>query len=1164
MTIPATNSKLLVAEDWVKIYQSFRNADFQSYDFETLRRSMINYLQQTYPEDFNDYIDSSEYMALVELIAYLGQNLSFRIDLNARENFLETAQRRNSILQLAQLISYSPSRNIPASGLLKLVGVSTTDNVIDANGINLANSSITWNDYTNNNWYSQFVTILNSSMAGAYVFGSPYDRGTIGGVLTEEYAINSSNTDVPVYTFSKNINGTSMTFEIVSASFADKTFIYEKTPIPGGAINFLYRNDNQGAGSPNTGFFMYFKQGVMAATGFSIDTPVPNEIVGINASNINNTDTWLWQLDANGNYSNQWTKVPDVVGNNIIYNSLNKDQRNIFSVRTRDQDQIDLNFADGSFGNLPRGSFQFFYRTSNGLSYTIRPDQMTGISLKIPYFNKSGQAHILTLTLALQYTVSNATATETNESIKTKAPQAYYTQNRMVTAEDYNITPLTVSSNILKLKSIARSTSGLSKYFDLNDATGKYSSTNIFAADGILYKSQQEEDFQFTFTSKNDIFSVIKNQIETVLVKPGLRSFYLDNWPRALLTDFDYSWNLSNKTSGQSQGYLYDSNNKPLSLGSFSNSNLVYVTPGALLQFDGNLWATVLQVVGDGSNNGLGNLYNGQGPLVLSSVIPDGSKLTEIIPVFITKYTYAFESELVSICLNYKNFGLTFDTVSRTWAIITDTNLDLTSPFSLNYHRNLDNLNLDASWLISFNWVGNAYKVRYRFTDYFFESQHETSFYFNDSVKNYDFTNNQVLKDQIKVLSINPDLNFKNNWHNGTIDPTTLSVADQLSLGINGDFYLNTVDNTTFRKIYGRWQSQPAGKALDDLGQDYAWQIDSSIVQLDGYVEPKRVKVSFYENIQTRQIDNPDGFNNIVPTDSYVYFKLSSNNITYDLYTGTINSDYATSIDANNAINAGLITAVSGELFYFYDKSVNVVKSYTPTAINLTDPWTYQPNYIAYSGRSGLQFHYIHNSGENIRIDPSKSNIIDLYMLTSSYNTAFRNWLITGAGTEPAVPTSANLESDYSAKLELVKSISDQIVYQPVRYKVLFGSTADLNLQAIFKAVQSQTSTASANSITSRILDAINSFFALENWDFGQSFYFSELSTYVMNLLTPDITNFVIVPSSSNSGFGSLYEVACQSNEIFISGATAANIQVIGEITASQLNSKNQITTSGN
>ena len=171
MTIPTTPKQLLITEDWKKIYQSFRNADFQSYDYDTIRRILISYLQENYPEDFNDFIDSSEYIALVDLIAYLGQNLSFRIDLNARENFLETAQRRDSILRLAQLISYVTKLNIPASGLLKITAISTTDSVIDSTGVNLSNTTISWNDPTNTNWYNQFVSIINSAMPAPMTFG---------------------------------------------------------------------------------------------------------------------------------------------------------------------------------------------------------------------------------------------------------------------------------------------------------------------------------------------------------------------------------------------------------------------------------------------------------------------------------------------------------------------------------------------------------------------------------------------------------------------------------------------------------------------------------------------------------------------------------------------------------------------------------------------------------------------------------------------------------------------------------------------------------------------------------------------------------------------------------------------------------------------------------
>ena len=60
MSSSSRQHSLLAAEDWKKIYQTFREADFQSYDFETLRKSMIDYLKLYYPEDFNDFIESSE------------------------------------------------------------------------------------------------------------------------------------------------------------------------------------------------------------------------------------------------------------------------------------------------------------------------------------------------------------------------------------------------------------------------------------------------------------------------------------------------------------------------------------------------------------------------------------------------------------------------------------------------------------------------------------------------------------------------------------------------------------------------------------------------------------------------------------------------------------------------------------------------------------------------------------------------------------------------------------------------------------------------------------------------------------------------------------------------------------------------------------------------
>jgi len=1120
--IPSTNTKLLVSEDWKKVYQSFRNADFKSYDFETLRRTMISYLQEKYPEEFNDFIDSSEYIALIDVIAFLGQNLSFRIDLNARENFLETAQRRDSILRLAQLISYNPTRNIPASGFLKVTAISTTDSVFDSNGTNLANTTIGWNDPTNPDWYQQFINIMNSAMSSN--FGNPADRATIDSVETEQYRINSSNVDVPIFSFSKTINGTSMNFEVVPATFAGNTYIYEEAPTPANPFSIVYKNDNQGSASANTGFFSHFKQGSLSVARFSIDNPVPNEIVGVNTPDINDTDTWLWQLDKTGSFSTLWSQVPSLLGNNIIYNSLNKKLRSIYAISTRDQDQIDLNFADGVFGDLPKGNFNLFYRQSNGLKYVIKPEQMSGVVISVPYTNSVGQSHTLQMTLSLQYTVTNSAGPESNTSIQTKAPQTYYTQNRMITGEDYNIAPLKAGADILKIKSVNRVSSGLSKYFDLSDVSGKYSKTNIFATDGILYKEDNTHEFEFEFTSRNQVLSIIKNKLNPIVASNDMRSFYLDHYNRFSLDSLALIWTESTQTPGESRGY-FSNTYGPASVGTYSKSALQYLVPGSIIKFlpptgkyfdqknvlktkingviPNNsrpyIWATVKQVIGDGSNYGSGTLADGTGPIIFSTRVPQGSIPSEAIYKYNNILNYSIETEIANICMTNRNFGLTIDAYTREWGIILNSNLDITNPYSLSNQNNVEDQGLDASWLVAFVWTGKGYKVKYRILNYIFESDKETAFFNDPSSVNYDFTNNSVIKDKIIVLSINA----------------------------------TTATSTT------------------GLGYDHIWQIDSPVIESDGYIEPKKVKVSFYDQTNTGQILDPNSFNEVAES-QFVYFKQVNSSTRYSL----TNDDIIPHQFESNVLAS---EKIDGQLFYFYNPSLNVVKYWS----NATASLVYTDQYYGRVGRSNINSHHEHNSGEERRIDPSKSNIIDIYVLTTAYDNDIRSWLLGNLSSKPVAPTSQSLSQNYLSTLNPIKAISDEIIFHPVNYKILFGSAADINLQAKFKAVKNLNKITTDNDLKTRILSAINEFFALENWEFGQSFHFSELSTYVMNLLTPDITNFVIVPVTNNS-FGSLYEITCLSNELFISGAQIADIEIIDAVTASKLKSSSSIiTTSG-
>jgi len=321
-------NRLLLSEDWKRVYQSFRNADFQSYDFDNLRRTMIQYLRDNYPEDYNDYVDSSEYLALIDLIAYLGQNIAFRIDLNARENYMELAERRESVLRLARLLSYNPKRNQATNGLVKLDSIKTTEQVIDSNGNNLQEQTIVWNDVSNPDWYEQFIKVMNTGLPSNSEFGKPNKKELISGISTEQYRFNSVNSDVATYQYNKIIDGRNLPFEIVSTDVTD-TSIKEEAPFPGNKFALIYKDDGKGVASNSTGFFSHFRQGSLDQGVFTISNPSSNQSIAVEAPDINDTDIWLYKLDSEGNEQELWSKVDALQGNNVVYNSLSKSERNI-------------------------------------------------------------------------------------------------------------------------------------------------------------------------------------------------------------------------------------------------------------------------------------------------------------------------------------------------------------------------------------------------------------------------------------------------------------------------------------------------------------------------------------------------------------------------------------------------------------------------------------------------------------------------------------------------------------------------------------------------------------------------------------------------------------------------------------------------------------------
>ena len=89
--------------------------------------------------------------------------------------------------------------------------------------------------------------------------------------------------------------------------------------------------------------------------------------------------------------------------------------------------------------------------------------------------------------------------------------------------------------------------------------------------------------------------------------------------------------------------------------------------------------------------------------------------------------------------------------------------------------------------------------------------------------------------------------------------------------------------------------------------------------------------------------------------------------------------------------------------------------------------------------------------------------------------------------------------------------------------------------------------------IKSSIIASMNTYFSIDKWNFGDTFYFSELAAYLHRELGTIISSVVLVPLNSQKYFGDLYEIRSAPNEIFVNGATINNIEVIEALTSTNL-----------
>lgn len=1191
------------AEDWTVVYSSFKNAEFRSYDFDTLRQAMIDYVQFNYPEEFNDYTQNSEFIALVDLVAYVGQNLAFRMDLNARENILDTAEKRESVLRIARMLSYKPKRVRPAQGFMKVVSVNTSEQILDSSGVNLSNKTIQWGADPSELEYERFIKVMNAAFNSNNQFGTPTksSTNTDTGNLFEIYNFNNLGAELLThYSINGNVDGINLAFDILPIDISTDGLLTQSEPNLDSAFSVMYRNDGKGVGSSKTGFFCLIKQGSLVNTVEQVYSPTSNLVIDIpNTGNISEEDFYVQSIDDTGAILKSWKKVSDLNFSNIVLNEYSGSEKDLYEVIYSDADVTSIKFGDGSFTNVPTGQIKVWYRIAENNFVRVKTGEINNVTFNIRYTNANNQTHTLTMTLELQDNMITGLPSETVDEIKRNAPEAFYSKNRMVTGDDYNGFLPTLNNDVLIMKSENRTFSGHSRYVDLSDPTGKNRPLIEFGDDGYMYKKESTKNTYVADDASRRTVDLLDEYIEKQLTDVSLLNFYYGKlnlqgitgtastkyFPSVKLEKTIYYATIVDAIDATSTVITIPTESLN-SLNAYDNFDI----DGGMLQIDDELFTyTSIPVI----TVNAGSFING--------------KTYTIVSVGSTDFT--------SIGASSNTIGVSFIATGAGSGNGTASTLSNTFTGVLRAQQGTTKAAHTAG---SQAFKVHDYRWRYAYNDLTSSNGFISESLASKVPMKLGFTTGGELR------AMRPGALVKFESSTGSTKWVTVNDIRGDGLGIenidyvytgllpsgHGPVEINTSLTTTDRIIN---ILPPFSRVFDTVTRDLIIQkLDAGVsfaLKFDNLTPKWTVittnvnKTADYDSasnatgwiinvnretngwtITTRQLDY------IFGSEELIRFYNINFAATFNPNFKSLSDDYISLVTLDNSGKLAVLNKYRISGYYVYDDGytdnskvkitpldlnndflpddpehfINIVGSNQIALINYDEgdfsyviPASLTTNETildTVGGKMSLAFKWEHNTNIDQTLNPSLTNIIDAYVLTKTYNDEYISWKKKNDVNvvAPLPPTTEELRENFAGLTEY-KMLTDEVIFHPVKFKPLFGTLADPEFQAQFKVVKSLKTKLTDSEIKSKVIAAIDTFFTPGNFSFGEIFYFTELAAYIHTALKSDLNSVVIVPLSAEGRFGTLFQIQPDRNEVVTSVAGVSDVIVINEITDSNI-----------
>lgn len=1034
-------SQLNAAESWLNNYRNLVNADFKAYDFESLREALLNHIQVNYGEDFNDFINSSEYVALVDLISFLGQNLAFRSDLNLRETFLETAEVRENVLSIARQIGYKPHRNKTAEGFLRINSIASSQEIYDSRGVNLAGESIVWADPLNSDFQEQYNLILNEAFNKSNPVGRPISTFQSGALTREIYEFDETEDSNLIENVSlTSRSGEAYVFDIIPVELLNGALL-ERAPTPQNTKSLMFNNDGTGFAGDSNGWFFNCKQGELLFQDVTINNVVENRVIDINVDNINDSDIWVQTVDDTGTPLTSWEQVQSAVGSNIAFNDIDKESRNIFEVITRTNDQVSIKFGNGSFGNIPTGKIRIWFRVSANEDFLIQKNDTSEINLNLVYVDSLGKTQELICNISPKNNLAGIES-ESLEEIRNNASRTASSQNRMITADDYNNYPQGKVSGISRIKSVNRIHTGQSLYADLADPTATYRPVISLADDAFIYTNESTIDSKISDSVGTN--KLYKWLLDGMQYRPLHQLYYRRFLP--ITPTVPVKWVTVDTTIGSSHGY-FTNDVAPRRIGrSAVETDIRTLKKNSLVKLADLGYYKVQDVFRDGfgltSPDGIntGRRANGEGAIFIKGISAN-QDVVNWMPNLRVVFTDGEKRNILDEFRAQRNFGLKYDNVNDVWKIVNADEIITTGIYDGSVNG--------SSWLLRLTHAneGNKWTLTTRRDIVVLGSEQQIVFHNQKFGQSLDAVTRRVIKDTVQILS-----------NSGANNP---GVTKKAELEVSEYFTLD-----------------------------------------DGRYDPKRVIVQLPGISDDLIPTNPNLFNLI--------FTLSGVTQTIELMEKEFD-------DAQGQ----------------FTLSPRADDDVTSPSINVT-------------GRKSLTIQHNHVPLRENRVDATTTNIIDMFILTDEYDSNFRNWLETGTefDDKPIPVTSSELE-DFMSSIAPFKSVSDTIVFHPIKYKVIFGENSNIRDQVTIRVTKSDGTKVSNAEVRSRVIRSINQYFSVDNWEFGETFYFTDMASWIHQQLSGVVSSVALVPVQADMAVSDIFQIKCEENELFISSATADNIEII-------------------